>query len=112
VAFVLSVTNATTEHVELTFRNGQTTDVVVRAIDAVEGGVDDPVWRFGDGRAFTEALRAETLAPGEKAREEMVWEDPVPDPTSRSRRFRRTARPSTRKTSSTSRRSLPAGTLL
>ena len=78
MAFVLSVTNATTEHVELTFRNGQTADVVVRAIDAVEGGVGDPVWRFGDGRAFTEALRAETLAPGEEAREEMVWEDPVP----------------------------------
>jgi len=82
VAFVLSVTNATTEHVELTFRNGQTADVVVRP---AEGPGDDDrsepgdvLWRFGDGRAFTQAIRTEVLAPGEQARERLTWDDPEP----------------------------------
>lgn len=78
VTFALTVTNATTEHVELRFHDGQTADVVVRGADAVEGGVGDPVWRWSDGRAFTQQLRTETLAPGEEAREEMTWAEPVP----------------------------------
>ena len=77
VTFAFTVTNATTEHVELRFRDGQTADVVLRDADA-DAGVGGPVWRWSDGRAFTQALRTETLAPGEEARETMVWKDPVP----------------------------------
>jgi hypothetical protein len=82
VSFTLTVTNPTTEHVELTFRDGQTADVVVRADDsgagAGDGELHDIVWRWSDGRMFTQAIRTETLAPGEQAREEMTWEDPIP----------------------------------
>jgi hypothetical protein len=86
VSFTLTVTNPTTEHVELTFRNGQTADVVVRAdgvgdeagVGAGDGELHDVVWRWSDGRMFTQAIRTETLAPGEQAREEMTWEDPAP----------------------------------
>jgi hypothetical protein len=86
VTFALTVTNPTTEHVELTFRDGQTADVIVRADDieadrgvaAKDGELRDVVWRWSDGRAFTGAIRRSTLAPGEQAREEMTWENPIP----------------------------------
>jgi len=78
VTFAFTVTNPTTERVELTFRGGRTADVVVRAADSGSGSVGGPVWRWSDGRAFTQTLRTEILAPGEEARETMVWEDPEP----------------------------------
>jgi hypothetical protein len=86
VTFALTVTNPTTEHVALTFRDGQTADVTVRDSDiengrGVETGDGDPrgvVWCWSDGQAFTEAIRRSTLAPGEQAREEMIWETPIP----------------------------------
>ena len=86
VSFTLTVTNPTTEHVELTFRDGRTADVIVRDDDIEDdhdvgrgdGELRDVVWRWSDGRAFTGALRSATLAPGEQAREEMTWEDPIP----------------------------------
>jgi hypothetical protein len=85
VTFALTVTNPTTEHVKLRFRDGQTADVIVRADDIEERGVEnadgelhDVVWRWSDGRAFTQQIRSETLAPGEQAREEMTWDDPIP----------------------------------
>lgn len=86
VTFALTVTNPTTEHVSLTFRDGQTADVTVRDSDIGDGrGVETRdgelrgvVWRWSDGRAFTEAIRRSTLAPGEQAREEMIWENPIP----------------------------------
>jgi hypothetical protein len=86
VTFALTVTNPTTEHIELTFYDGQTADVVVyddgtgddRGAEAGDGELRDVVWRWSDGRAFTQAIRTSTLAPGEQAREEMTWEDPIP----------------------------------
>ena len=82
VTFAFTVTNPTTERVELTFRNGQTAEVVVRpAKGAGDDGRSEPgdaVWRFGDGRAFTQAIRTEVLAPGEQARERLTWDDPEP----------------------------------
>ncbi len=85
VTFTFTVTNSTTEHVELTFYNGQTADVVVhddtggdRDREAGDGELRDAVWRWSDGRMFTQAIRNSTLAPGEEAREEMIWENPTP----------------------------------
>jgi hypothetical protein len=82
VTFLLTVTNPTTERVELTFRDGQTVEVVVRpaegAGDDDRNALGDVVWRFGDGRAFTQAIRTEVLAPGEQARERLTWDDPEP----------------------------------
>mgnify|MGYP000613313990 CR=1 FL=1 len=83
VTFALTVTNPTPENVDLTFRDGQTADVIVRSEDGnanrgeIRGG-HDVVWRWSDGRAFTQAIRSQRLEPGEQAREEMVWEDPRP----------------------------------
>jgi hypothetical protein len=86
VTFAFTVTNPTTEHVALTFRDGQTADVIVRdndvkdgrSVETGDGELRDVVWRWSDGRAFTEAIRRSTLAPGEQAREEMTWENPIP----------------------------------
>jgi len=71
VEFTFTVTNPTTERVELSFRDGQTADVVVRSAGEV-------VWQWSRDRAFTAAARTETLAPGEEARRTMTWEDPEP----------------------------------
>lgn len=75
VTFAFTVTNATTEHVELRFRDGQTADVVLRDADA-DAGVGGPVWRWSDGRAFTQALRTETLGPGDSVSHVVEWSDP------------------------------------
>jgi len=81
VTFVFTVENTGQESVELTFRNGMTADVAVFADTAGDDpdalpGDDAPVWRWSDGRMFTQALRTETLAPGESLTEELVWPDP------------------------------------
>lgn len=65
VVIEVTAANTGTEPVELSFRDGQT----------VEVDIDDGVWRFGAGRAFTMALRTETLAPGETLVETVTWED-------------------------------------
>ncbi|WP_331232502.1 BsuPI-related putative proteinase inhibitor [Natronorarus salvus] len=69
VRFVYTVTNDGEEPVKLSFRSGQSFDVLVD-----EGG--DERWRYSDGRMFTQVLRSETLEPGETKRYETTWEDP------------------------------------
>ncbi|MFB6302999.1 MAG: BsuPI-related putative proteinase inhibitor [Haloferacaceae archaeon] len=69
VEFAFSVTNAGTEPVDIEFRSGQVADVVV-------GGDGDEVWRWSDDEMFTQAIRTETLAPGESLRHEARWEGP------------------------------------
>ena len=69
VEFRFSVENENTEPVELEFRSGQVADVVV-----YEG--DEEVWRYSDGRMFTQAIQREQLSPGESFAYEMTWEDP------------------------------------
>lgn len=76
VEFALTVENAGEDAVELTFRNGMTADVAVFPEASTAG--DAPVWRWSDGRMFTQAFRTETLAPGESLTEELVWSDPSP----------------------------------
>lgn len=70
VRFAFTVTNTAGEPRELHFRSGQTADVVV-----LEG--DREVWRWSDGRLFTQALRTETLAAGEAMTHEATWDAPA-----------------------------------
>lgn len=69
VAFVFEVENAGAAAVDLEFRSGKTADVVVYE-------VENEVWRWSDGRMFTQALRSETVEPGETLTHRMVWEQP------------------------------------
>lgn len=58
VRFVLQVTNVSGAPLALTFGSGQTHDFAVR-----DGARE--LWRWSAGRGFTQAVREETLAPGE-----------------------------------------------
>lgn len=69
--FAFTVSNAGTEPVELRFASGMLADVAVFDDDG-------EAWRWSDGRAFTQALDAVTLLPGESFTHEAVWEDPDP----------------------------------
>jgi len=70
VFFVLQVTNAGTEPVDLHFRSGQSYDFVV-----MDG--ERTVWRWSDDQMFTQALRREVLAPGATLRFEESWRPPA-----------------------------------
>lgn len=79
----LTVTNAGDDPVTLRFRTGQRADFAAYRIDgegaeseAPEEDGDDPVWRYGTGRMFTQVLGSETLEPGETTTYEATWGDP------------------------------------
>jgi hypothetical protein len=59
ISFALSVVNNTKKNVELTFPTGQTHDFIV--IDSV----GREMWRWSEGRMFTQALRNKLLGRGE-----------------------------------------------
>ncbi len=69
VAFAFTVENTGTDPIDLEFRTGKTVDVAV-----YDDGVE--LWRWSDGRLFTQAIRAETLDPGESIDRELTWGDP------------------------------------
>ena len=69
VTFALTVTNAGDDPRELTFRSGLDADFAVSR-DGEE------CWRWSDGRMFTQALRTETVAPGESRTYTETWEPP------------------------------------
>lgn len=71
VTFSYEVTNAGSEPVELTFRSGKQADVVV-----LDG--EQEVWRWSDGRMFTQAIREYTMEPGETITQEFTWDEPEP----------------------------------
>lgn len=71
VAIEFVAENTGSASVELTFPDGQTVEVVV-------GDADDPVWRYGAGRMFTQAIRTERLEPGEQLVERVEWPEPSP----------------------------------
>lgn len=71
VEFAFTVENATPETVDLEFRSGLVADFAV-----FDDG--EEVWRFSDGKMFTQALQSETLAPGETFTYPAKWEEPVP----------------------------------
>lgn len=80
----LTVRNVGDEPVTLRFRTGQRADFAAYALDSGDGvdddwsPADDPVWRHGEGRLFTQALGTETLVPGESTTYEGTWPDPPP----------------------------------
>ncbi|GAB6877844.1 hypothetical protein JCM17823_01180 [Halorubrum gandharaense] len=88
VDLALTVTNAGADPVSLSFRTGQRADFVARAVgdgggggrgDGTAGtaGTDtDPVWRYGEGRMFTQVLGSETLDPGESTTYIATWSNP------------------------------------
>ncbi|WP_129116973.1 BsuPI-related putative proteinase inhibitor [Halegenticoccus tardaugens] len=71
VRFALAVENAGDDPITLSFRDGRRADFVVRS-DGEE------VWRWSDGRMFTQVLASETLDSGERARYDGEWEEPTP----------------------------------
>jgi len=66
VRFLLQVTNATQGPLTLEFRSGQSYDFSVT--DAGR-----PVWSWSQEMMFTQALRSETLAPGETREYRESW---------------------------------------
>lgn len=67
VRFALHVTNRAPKSVELTFPDGQSHDIVV--LDAAER----EVWRWSEGRMFTQALQNRVLEESETASFEGAW---------------------------------------
>lgn len=70
ITVTVTAENTGSEPVDLTFPNSQVVEVV-----AERDG--DRVWRFGEGRMFTQALRTETVGAGERLTETITW--PTPD---------------------------------
>ncbi|MDY6817939.1 MAG: BsuPI-related putative proteinase inhibitor [Halobacteriales archaeon] len=71
VDFAFTVSNESTEIVELDFTTGFIADFAVFADDT-------EVWRWSDDRLFTQELTTETLEPGESFQETALWIDPDP----------------------------------
>jgi hypothetical protein len=70
VEVTLRVTNHTEHRVELQFPNGQTHEVVVLDADG------RPVWRWSQGRLFTQAVQNRMLDAGETVRFVERWGGP------------------------------------
>lgn len=70
VRFALQVTNAGSAPVELEFASSQTHDFVVSRAGA-------ELWRWSADLMFAQALRSETLAPGETRAFEGTWRVPA-----------------------------------
>lgn len=69
VRFTFTVTNAGDDAIELSFRDAQTHDIVVR-----EDGNER--WRWSDGRMFVQVLTSEELDPDESVEYEGTWSTP------------------------------------
>lgn len=67
VKFTLHVANRAEKNVELMFPSGQTHDFVVRDSAGRE------VWRWSEGRMFTQALQSKAIGGGESATYEEAW---------------------------------------
>jgi hypothetical protein len=74
VTFAFTVSNADTAPVDLTFRSGMRADVAV----SDEDDQDREVWRWSEGRMFTQVVETETLEPDESTTVELRWDDPPP----------------------------------
>ena len=71
VSFRFTVSNGTDGPVELTFRDAGRADFTVRRDD-------EEVWRYSEGRMFSQAIGHARLEPGEEAVFEEEWPDPEP----------------------------------
>jgi hypothetical protein len=63
--FALKVVNNTKKMVEIHFPDGQTHDFIVK------DSADKEIWRWSEGRMFTQAMRSKTL----KGKDETVFEE-------------------------------------
>jgi hypothetical protein len=72
VQFSFRVVNEGTTAVTLTFSSGKRADIAVR------NGSGEEVWRWSDGRMFTQAITRATLEPGEQIEQSYTWADPPP----------------------------------
>ncbi|WP_424015469.1 BsuPI-related putative proteinase inhibitor [Halorubrum xinjiangense] len=81
VALSLRIENAGSEPVTLDFRTGQRAEFTAYPADEGTAGTaadeTDPVWRYGEGRMYTQALGSETIGPGEAVGYEGTWRDPA-----------------------------------
>ena len=68
VRFVLAIENAGNKTIEMHFPNGQTHDIAV--LDAA----GREVWRWADGRMFTQALRTRPISGGDTLQLEETWD--------------------------------------
>lgn len=80
VTLSLRIENPGPDPVTLDFRTGQRAEFTAYPADGNETGSEgerpDPVWRYGAGRMFTQALGSETLDPGEAVAYEGAWRSP------------------------------------
>jgi hypothetical protein len=72
VQFSFDVTNASARKLELLFNDGRTHDIVV--LDSV----GREVWRWSEGRMFTQAVQAKVLRASDTLRFAESWRDPQP----------------------------------
>lgn len=70
VRFVLTVANGTGKRVELTFPTGQTHDFVVLDVTGRE------LWRWSDGRMFTQLMRNKLLDGRDVVTYDEIWAAP------------------------------------
>lgn len=68
IRFALAVENAGSRTLEMHFANGQTHDIVV--LDSL----GREVWRWAEGRMFTQAHRTRPIAGGDTMRVEEAWD--------------------------------------
>lgn len=71
VEFELVVENADAGSMDLAFRSGMLADFAVLDGDA-------EVWRWSEGRMFTQVLQTQSLDPGETKAMTAEWSDPDP----------------------------------
>jgi len=69
--FAMQVANAGAKSIELAFPDGQTHDIVV--VDSI----GRPLWRWSEGRMFTQAMRNSALSGGDTLRIAETWERPT-----------------------------------
>lgn len=68
VRLALHITNTSTQPIEVQFSSGQTHDFAIADTAGRE------IWRWGDGRMFTQAVQARSLAPGQTVTYEERWD--------------------------------------
>lgn len=71
VEFTLRVRNTGDGPVDLQFRSGKRVDVAV-----YEAETGEKVWRWSEGRMFTQVLDTRTLESGEETAYEVTWGSP------------------------------------
>jgi len=72
VRFAFQVTNAGKKKLEVNFPGGQTHELVV--LDTL----GREVWRWSEGRLFTQAMQNKVLRTSDQLAYEEVWRDPAP----------------------------------